>query len=154
MTEEHDSLLIIELLIRNEESVSELYLAYAYKYKECSEFWSGLALEEKGHADCIRELVNKVKEGGMHIEPGRFNKEAIESFTKYVKGESERARKEQMPLITALSIALSVEQSMIERKFFEIFDTDSAELKLVLHDLTSSTNEHIKRVEKCWAEHR
>jgi hypothetical protein len=59
-----------------------------------------------------------------------------------------------MPLITALSIALNIEQSMIERKFFETFDTDSAELKHVLHDLTASTNEHIKRVEKCWAEHR
>ena len=154
MTENHDSPLLIEFLIRNEECISELYLAYADKYKESSAFWSGLAMEEKGHADCIRELAGKVEEGTVHIEPGRFNKEAIENFTKYVRGEIERSRKEQMPLITALSIALSIEQSMIEKRFFEIFDTDSAELKHVLHDLTASTEEHIKRVEECWAEHR
>ena len=154
MSETHDSLLLTDFLVRNEESISELYLVYAGKYRDLAEFWHGLALEEKGHADCIRKLADKVVEQGLHIEPGRFRTEAIGNFTKYVQSETERARNEEMPLITALSIALDIEKSIIESKFFEIFDTDSAELKHVLHELAVSTNEHIQRVEKCWAEHR
>ena len=154
MDETHDSLLVTDFLVRNEESIGELYLVYADKYQELSEFWHGLALEEKRHADCIRKLADKVKERGMHIEPGRFRTEAIGNFTKYVQSETERARKEQIPLITALSIALDIEKSIIESNFFEIFDTDSAELRHVLHELAASTSEHVKRVEECWAEHR
>jgi len=154
MTREHDSLLMTELLIKNEEGINKLYLAYAKKFPECGEFWSGLAIEENGHADWIRGLAGQVGEGRLHIESGRFRKVAIESFTKYVEDELTRVQKEEIPLITALSIALSVEQSMIERRFFEIFDTDSAELKHVLQNLATATEEHIKRVEACWAERR
>jgi rubrerythrin len=154
MTQEHDSPLITDLLIKNEEGMRDLYLAYAEKYPQCEEFWSGLAVEESGHADWIRELAGQVREGRIHIEPGRFRNEAIASFTKYVQDELARAQREEMLLITALSIALSAEQTMIERGFFEIFDTDSAELKHVLHNIATATEEHIKHVEECWAEHR
>jgi len=154
MTQEHDSLLIAELLIENEESVRNLYLAYAKKFPTHEEFWSGLAVDESGHADWIRGLAGQLRQGHSHIEPGRFRKEAIASFIRYVKDELTKVQNEEIPLITALSIALSAEQSMIEGRFFEVFDTDSAELKHVLDNMAAATEEHVKRVEEYWSQHR
>lgn len=154
MTQEHDSVPILELLIENEEGVRDLYLAYAKKFPTHGEFWSRLATDESGHADWIRRLAGQLGEGQLHTEAGRFRKEAIAGFIKYVKDELARVQNEEIPLITALSIALSVEQAIIERRFLEIFDTDSAEVKHVLHNLATATEEHIKRVEEYWSEHR
>ncbi|UCC60148.1 MAG: hypothetical protein JSV02_10560 [Dehalococcoidia bacterium] len=154
MTQEHDSLLVVELLIENEEGLCNLYQAYAKKFPKHEEFWSGLAVEESGHADLLRELDGQIREGYLHIEPGRFRQAAIMSFIKYAQDELTRVQKEEILLITALSIALSAEQTMIERRFFEIFDTDSAELKHILHKIGMATEEHVKRVEEYWSKNR
>lgn len=154
MTQEHDSLLIAELLIENEEGLRNLYLAYAKKFPTHEEFWSGLAVDESGHADWIRGLAGQLREGRLHIEPGRFRRAAIASFIRYVKDELTKVQNEEIPPMAALSIALSAEQSMIESRFFEVFDTDSAELKHVLDNIAAATEEHIKRVEEYWSQHR
>ena len=154
MTQGHDSVILAEMLASNEEVVGRLYQACAKKYPECEDFWTGLAVDEKTHADWIRQLAGQVGEGRIHIEPGRFKKEAIESFGKYVQEEISRIKGSDLPLITALSIALDIEKSVMESNFFEIFATDSEELKHVLHDLAEATEEHVKRVEECWAHYR
>ena len=55
---------------------------------------------------------------------------------------------EASSLINALSVALSIEESMIERKFFDVFETDSAELRDVLLNLAAETKRHREQVRK------
>jgi DNA-binding protein len=49
-------------------------------------------------------------------------------------------------LVNALSIALYVEESMMEKNYFEIINGDSEELKQTLRKLTGATQIHIARV--------
>ena len=137
---------IIEMLAKNEEAVAQLYSAYADRFTEYKDFWSGLAVEEIGHATELRKLCGIAGEGSLYIKEGRFNNTAINNFSSYVKKESEPERVQASSLINALSVALSIEESMIERKFFDVFEADSVELRHVLLSLAAETKRHREQV--------
>ena len=59
-----------------------------------------------------------------------------------------------MKPVNALSIANAIEQSLLESKFFEVFETDSAELKRLLLKLRDETREHARSVLETWSRHR
>ena len=142
----------IELLAENEESIGRLYQVYAGRFPEYAEFWTSLAEEETRHPNWIHELVGKAHEGSTYVVTGRFKEQAIETFLGYL--EREIAKATTIPLIESLSTALYIEKSLIERKYFEVFDSDSAELTHLLEELRSATEQHIQKIEKLWNEHR
>jgi len=137
---------IIEMLAKNEEAVSQLYSAYADRFPEYRDFWSDLAVEEIDHANELRKLCGIAGEGSLHIREGRFNTTAIGNFSSYVKRESEPDRVKSSSLINALSVALSIEESMIEHKFFDVFEADSVEIRHVLLKLAADTRSHLEQV--------
>lgn len=51
-------------------------------------------------------------------------------------------------LKNALSGAMYLEQALIENKYFEIFEGDSAQIKHILGILADSTREHYQRIRK------
>jgi rubrerythrin len=152
MAGDQDPLTVVRLLAENEELISDLYTAYAKRFPEHADFWSGLAVEERDHARWLRELGSRVEEGSLYVNEDRFRREPIRLFHEYLEGELRRQA--PMPLARALSVALSTEQALIERRFFEVFETDSAELKHILRDLASATEEHVKQVRDMWAKHK
>jgi rubrerythrin len=152
MAGDQDPLSVVRLLAENEELISDLYTAYAQRFPEHADFWSGLAAEERDHARWLRELGSRVEEGSLYVNEDRFRREPVQLFREYLEGEVRR--QEPMPLARALSVALSTEQALIERRFFEVFETDSAELKHILHDLASATEGHVKKVRDLWAKHK
>ena len=144
----------IGLLAKNEESIGRLYQVYAERFPEYNEFWMSLALEETQHSNWIHELVEKVRDGSAYIIKGRFKEQAIKTFLGYLEREIAKAKATTIPLIESLSTALYIEKSLIERKYFEVFDSDSAELTHLLGDLRSATERHIQKIKKLWNEHR
>ena len=140
------------MLAANEQSIGQLYHDYSDMFPEYSDFWEKLAKEEYNHASWLNEVSRKVVEGSLHIDERRFTKEAVESYRKYLEGEFEKARQSGISLLQALSIALGIEESLIESKYFEVLEADSNELRRVLSDLDSATRDHVKRVRKVWSE--
>jgi len=60
----------------------------------------------------------------------------------YLEKELVKLNKQEIPLIEALSTTFYIEQSLIESRFFEVFQTDSAELKHTLTKLRDDTTAH------------
>lgn len=145
---------VIEMLARNEEAVSKLYKAYAEKFPNYESFWSRLAEEEIEHACWIRKLHSKIKEGSVYFNEGRFKIEAIQTSLDYLNDWLVKAQKEEISLINALSLAWDIENALMERKYFEIFEGDSVELKHVLTNLADSTKDHRDRVKRALDENR
>ena len=54
----------------------------------------------------------------------------------------------------ALSISNDIENGMIEGKFFEVFESDSAEIKETFEMLERATMQHRERVEAFWENER
>ena len=145
---------VLDMLVANEQSIGQLYHEYSDVFPEFSDFWEKLAKEEYNHASWLNEVSPKVVEGSLHIDERRFTKEAGESYRKYLEGEFEKARQKGISLLQALSVALNIEESLIESKYFEVLEADSTELRRIFSDLESATRDHMRRVRKVWSENR
>jgi rubrerythrin len=149
----HSPVEVLDMLAGNEEAVGRLYRIYAEKFPEALDLWVELADEENSHAASIMLLKKDVLDRKLHLQPGRFKGAAIQTYHKYLEGEIAAAQK-GTNLIYALSVAMSIEDSLIERKFFEIFTTDAPEMQHVLHDLEEATRRHSRRIREFRAQHK
>ena len=113
---------------------------------EYKQFWLELAQEETAHAVWIRNFRDKAEEGSVYFNEERFNIEAIQTYLREVKKDIAETKSKELSLINALSRALAFETSLIERKFFEIFEGDSVELKHILLNLAEATKKHGEKI--------
>ena len=136
----------VEAIAGHEQAIGDLYEAYARRFPEHADFWETLSEEEYAHAEWARKLGVHVEEGTIEIVPGRFRNKAIESSVNYLRQWTDEARKQEISLLYALSIANDIENALIDRKFFEIYETDSDEMVTILNALTEASREHRDRV--------
>ena len=139
---------LITKLAKNEQTISQLYQAYAEKFPDYQKFWANLSSEEIEHSNWISDLNSKVNQGLISFSEERFKIEAIETFLKYLQQRLADIKEEKISLINALSIALDIENSLIERKFFEVFESDSEGLKYTLLSLAAATEFHRTKIKK------
>ena len=142
---------LLDMLAEHELALERLYEVYAEKLPAWSHFWSELAAEESEHEQMIRVLKAKVEQGAIVCHPGRFSVEALKNSLDYVRGELARARALPIQLSEALSTARDVEEALIERHFFDVFEDDSAELAKTLQTLAAHTSAHRSRTLEAWS---
>jgi hypothetical protein len=145
---------ILDTLKEHELALAELYGVYAEKFPEYKDFWTKFSSEEIQHADCINSLQTIVEESNDDFVVERFKIGAIENSTKYVKNLTDTARQSDIPLINALSTAVYLEQALIEKNYFEVFEGDSAQTKHILSLLAKSTRKHYEKLHAVWQEHK
>jgi rubrerythrin len=145
---------VIEAMAKNEEAISHLYQAYADRFPTQKSFWSPLAAEETSHAGWLRSLLAKMREGSLSINRDRFKLQPVRAFTGYLERELATAREPGMAPINALSVALYIEESIIEQRYFEVFAADAPELKRILADLATATKGHLDKVREEWGKQR
>ena len=144
----------LELMAKNEEAVGKLYKAYAKNFPEDRIFWIQIAMDEDKHAYLIRSFAGLAEKSPTTVDHERFTKEAILAFTKFLDEEIARLQKEQITPMTALSVAFHIEKSLIESQCFEVFQTESIEMKKMLKTLKDETQRHLKKVDNRWNEER
>lgn len=146
---------LIEKLAQNEESVSQLYRAYADRFPAYNEFWAGLADEEMKHASWLRQLSMKIVDGSpLYVDEDRFRVQPVQIYQNYLQQELTKAKGADISLTYALSVTASIEESLIERKYFEVFETDSVELKHVLLNLADATRAHMNKAREMLRKHK
>jgi rubrerythrin len=144
----------IDMLTKHELAVSRFYKAYAEKFLDHKDFWEELAAEETEHAECIRELRSKMEDGHIYFNEGRFQTVAIARSLRYVEELLDKIPQPDFSLINALSAAVHIEDAMIENKYFELFEGDSAALREVMRLLSDATNNHRNRVRQTLAKNK
>jgi len=145
---------ILETMKEHELALAELYEVYADKFPEYQDFWTKFSREEYQHADWINMLQTKFEESTEDFVVERFPLGAVEHSTEYLKKLVNTTRHQDMLLINALSTALHLEQALIEKKYFEVFEGDSARTKKTLSLLAQSTQKHYEKLHAAWQEHR
>ena len=146
--------LILEAMKEHEQSLACLYELYTGKFPECKDFWTELSLEEVQHAGWIDKLQADIEDSSEDFIVERFPLGAIQRSTEYVKKQMDMADQPDFVLINALSTALRLEEALMENKYFEVIETDSANTKHTLAMLAQSTREHYQRIRKLWLEHK
>ncbi|GAB4114257.1 MAG: hypothetical protein Kow00103_07670 [Candidatus Caldatribacteriota bacterium] len=150
MSLEKEQLKIIDLLAKHERLISKLYTEYSQRFPLKRDFWLRVAREEVEHAEWLEKLKSKLEEKKLYFREGRFNEEAIHTSLDYLKGQMVKVQGEGITLKNALSIARDIENGLIEKKFFEVFEPDCQEIKQVFKDLSLATREHYNRIVREW----
>ena len=138
----------IEAIARHEEAISGLYAACAASFSEHEDFWRTLAEEETEHASWVRKLRKLIELGKSKVNRDRFKIKPIETSIKYIEGYTKQAQRNELTLLSALSIASDIEHALIEKKFLEVYDSDDEHVKKTLTALFKATDAHRKRVDE------
>lgn len=139
---------VIRMFEQHEEIIAELYKLYAERHPEHHQFWMAIHKEEKHHAELARRLLAAVQEGRIRIPHDRFNLDAVRLSVDYVRNQLAFATRTPMPAITCLSMAKDIEQSALEKKFFQAFEGDPPALRETLQALAAGFNDHALRLDE------
>lgn len=132
----------IDLLAKNEEAIAGLYQLYADRFPEYEEFWLGLAVEEIDHSNLIHEIAQKIKQKKARLYERESGVKNIDDFNNILKQEIDRAKYEPLSHKDALITALKVVNYVIEHSYFNMFDSDSKEIRTILDKLATTNKSH------------
>jgi rubrerythrin len=124
----------------NENKISLLYGAYSERFPEREKLWQGLAKDEKRHSALLADLDERFKE---ELENWQISDNApaiLDYISNFIDACLDRVG--EVSLKEALNNSLSLEQSMIEKKSFEIFSSANPEIVAVLEKLNRETEGH------------
>jgi rubrerythrin len=135
---------LLGALAEHERAIARLYQAYSSRFDEYGIFWGDLAQEELKHAACLNKLRTLLKEDPAIVIVERFSVDAIRFSIDYVNELIGRASQPNFELINALSLAKKLEESLLEKNFFEALSGDSQETREALEFLANETERHFK----------
>lgn len=142
----------IELLAKHEEAIGNLYRVYGEKFEEHREFWQRLSDEEMQHAEWIRRLNNRIQDGSGRLREDKLDAERVSKSLKHIDELLEKAEDKNFSSKEALAQAQAIEQSILESKYFDVFEGDIAEITQVVYYLEHATKDHCERVRKALSE--
>ena len=138
---------VLELMRSYELLLKDLYHFFAQKIIQEKEFWLKLSEEENKHAYWLEVLgMNMQKQGLSLNDDNRFNVPLIKSSINHVQEAMDDFKKEEVSFFDALTFASDTENSMIEKKFFEVFYGINDDFDRVMKLLKEETEEHRERI--------
>jgi len=84
----------------------------------------------------------------VSFKKSRFDIAAIERFLEYVEEKLNLARDEEISLVQAVDIAVDLETSLLERRFYDVFEGDSAVLRRTFDNMRGQIDGHIMKLRK------
>ena len=134
---------IIKLFENNELDISRLYALYSKNIPGHADFWRQLSQEEIAHAKAIAKAFEDAGKGDDHFKENNFTRGIIKYISDFVSEKTIEAENDPPAHGKALETALRVEQSMLEKKCFDIFIPTDESLKEVLKKLNRETEKHV-----------
>ena len=139
---------IILLFEENELKISQLYDLYSQIFPEHKDFWESISEEEIGHANAISDAFKSIGKKDEYFQENNFTRGIIKYVSDFVEEKILSAREKNLTHLKAIDIALRVEQSMLEKKCFEVFIPTNTALKDVLKRLNQDTERHVSLLQK------
>jgi rubrerythrin len=137
---------ILEMIIRHELAIKQLYERFAGMFTNRKDFWQRLAEDEQRHADTLGMLRPESNVNKLLLHEGQIKPQAIKLSIAYVESQIERAQKGNINILQALSIAKDVESALLEKQFSKLSDFASKEMRAILVNLANETERHRKAI--------
>jgi rubrerythrin len=130
--------------LNNERRVKKLYKLYSIKFPEYKKVWGKLIPEEDEHVRLLKNLKVKFGENNKYFDVNEYSMGVLEYVSSFVEDELIKIKERKVEIKEALEAALSLEQSMAERKSFEMFNPSDLEIKKVFNKINRETKKHKK----------
>lgn len=134
---------LIQLLAQQEERLAQLYHQHALHFPN-GDFWKNLSVEEEIHKQWVMTLAHSSENIG--IKEDTFRIPALKTMLDFI--EETKQKSKNFSLYQALGTSLNIEQALLEKNFFEVFETDSPSVKITFRNLAEATKAHVQRVEE------
>ena len=112
---------IVELLIKQEMSLSKLYKTFAEKFSGHKDFWINLSKDEMRHANWIEKLSEAEKKGIVIFDEGKIKTYTMKAYIEHVEKVMSGTENNEFNQINAFSFALDFETALIEKNVFTHF---------------------------------
>lgn len=143
---------IIYLLTQQELLTAEIYRFFAGLFPDRRDFWEDLAREEMEHATWVEYLYKRAATDTVRFDEGKIKTYTVESFIKYLEDNLAKVKEKAPTLQAAFALALSIENSMLVRRIFDLFIGSDPETMTLLRDLRIKLTDHRKRIEEAVAD--
>jgi rubrerythrin len=137
---------LLTVMIEHEEIIGGLYQDYGERFPSLAAFWRELAGEERQHAGWLRRLEEMADFKGLFTAENRFKIEAVRTSLAFVTEERLKLAAEHPTPLSCLNKALIIEESLIEKKYFEVFTAITPEYKRILETVAAETRAHAQRI--------
>jgi len=136
----------INALAEHEDAIGNLYSLYSLQFADYRDFWAELASDKRKHAGWVRMLLGGIYAGDIIFKTDRFGLDEINASVVFVHVQIDFAHRNEVSLMQAFATAVGLEETAIEKGFFNIFEGDAPELQHLLIDIRVSINEHCQKI--------
>ncbi len=136
----------LDQLMQYEDGMARLYALFADYYEDSAPFWLALSDEEREHFAMMETMRMHAADGKLSFSLTRLSAPAVYEALLYFKACYALAARGRMPLRQAYTMALDLEDSLIERRIFEVAEGDSPELAQTLQMLADTYRRHAQRL--------
>ena len=143
---------LVAQIRRHELTLAKMYAQFAKSYPNHRQLLSQLAREEVQHAEWMKSLAQHHAKGRLGLSDFKLNPQVLKTSISHLEKQIEESKQGRLSLRKAVSIALDVEKSMIENKFFKIFDLVDGKRDRIRAGLEKETSKHRQKLEKLLSE--
>lgn len=147
-TAKENELTVLDLYEAHEKAMYELYNLFASKYGDYEDFWRGLAEEERIHARWVGTIRAKMETGEISISADMISIASIQKSLEYIQSQISLFSYQESTVDQAFALAMQVENSIIERRIFDIVKTGSDQTRKTLLNLIDKTRMHYFRIKE------
>ena len=139
---------MIELLRKQELLLAELYRMLSEHLPADRDFWLKMSAEELDHAQWVDYLEQKARGGAVIFAEQRTRMTALQSYVDYILRMIDKVKASPPMRANALSLALDIERSLMEKNIFQHFHGDSRAVVELLTSLRTRTDDHRMLIEQ------
>lgn len=137
----------LEDLCHLEAAMAAYYLACSEKWEPKSPFWMELAMEEERHEKVIRDLIKVVEAHPDQFKPGlTVDPTTIASFVESINEVTSDILKDKLNLDAALKFAISMEESTLESRFFDVLVSRNQKYLVFIETMSRELTQHRQRI--------
>lgn len=137
---------VVKLLIQYEKTIARYYAVCATKHPGVESFWNELAMEEEKHARILEKIYEKVDNNTIFINETCFKIQPLRMSIDYAEEVTIKAERGELTLVGSLSIADSIESTIIESGYYKIFEGDSVSFNKYLEQVQKEATAHRRKV--------
>jgi len=142
---------IIDLMLKQETLLANLYQIFAKKFPVYEKLWHKLAREEKKHAGWIEQLHTASEKKVVLFNEGRVKPPHLETFVLNIEKKIKQAEADGFTARQALVCTIELERSLIEKEVFLHFVGITEKARNVMSFLAKETKEHQELAENLYA---
>jgi hypothetical protein len=137
---------LVNRLMENEMAIGRLYEQFGETFSEDEKFWKEISREELLHFNWLKQLGDFVKKEKIGTRPTSLRSQPVSTSINYINSLIEKCRKGELTREKAYALAYDIENSLLEKHFFSIFEFASTPYRKIQSEMSRETRDHRDKI--------